>query len=118
MLSKAQKWASPSTGAQHLGNMEVHFFLRAFLFRGIFIRFLRQMQMPCKWVPLSIGTVLRNLKGVHLPGFLREKRKYIWVPFLDPEDIKILSLGPTGTLVKVQGSPELISDYGAQRAHL
>jgi hypothetical protein len=24
---------------------------------------------------------------------LREKKKYIWVPFLDPEDIKILRLG-------------------------
>jgi len=36
---------------------------------------------------------------------------------LDPEDIKILSLGgPSGTLVKGQGSPELISDYGAQSA--
>jgi hypothetical protein len=26
-----------------------------------------------------------------LPGLLREKIKYIWVPFLDPEVIKILS---------------------------
>jgi len=34
-----------------------------------------------------------NLEGVRLPGILREKKKYIWVPFLDPEDIKILSLG-------------------------
>jgi hypothetical protein len=25
--------------------------------------------------------------------FLREKKKYIWVRFLDPEGIKILSLG-------------------------
>jgi len=73
--------------------MEVHFFLRAFLFREIFMRFSREMQMPCKWVSLSIGTLLGNLEGVHLPGFLREKKKYIWVPFLDPEDIKILRLG-------------------------
>jgi len=27
--------------------------------------------------------------GVHLLLFLREKKKYIWVRFLDPEDIKI-----------------------------
>jgi hypothetical protein len=27
-----------------------------------------------------------------LPGFLRERIKYIWVPFLDAEDTKILSL--------------------------
>jgi len=51
------------------------------------------MQMPCKLVSLSIETLFGKLEGVHLPGFLREKKKYIWVPFLDPEDIKILSLG-------------------------
>jgi len=28
-----------------------------------------------------------------LPGFMREKKKYIWVPFLDPEDIKVVCLG-------------------------
>jgi len=73
--------------------MEALFFLRAFLFRAIFIRFSREMQMPCKLVSLSIETLFGKLEGVHLPGFLREKKKYIWVPFLDPEDIKILSLG-------------------------
>jgi hypothetical protein len=31
--------------------------------------------------------------GFHLPGLLTEKKKYIWVPFLDPEAIKILNLG-------------------------
>jgi len=81
-----------SIGAPLLGNMEVRFFLRAFLFRGIFMSFLREMQMPCKRVCLSIGTLLGNLEGVRLPRFLREKEKYIWVPFLDPEDIKILGL--------------------------
>jgi len=35
---------------------------------------------------------------------------------LDPEDIKILSLGVYGTLVMELGSPELIIDYGAERA--
>jgi hypothetical protein len=93
MLSKAQKWASASVGAPLLGNMEVRFFLRAFLFRGIFMRFLREMQMPCKRVSLSIGTLLGNQEGVCLPGFFTEKKKYIWVPFLDPEDTKILSWG-------------------------
>jgi len=28
-----------------------------------------------------------------LPGLFERKGKYIWVPFLDPEEIKILSLG-------------------------
>jgi hypothetical protein len=29
---------------------------------------------------------------------------------------KVEVLGPSGTLAKEQGSPELVSDYGAQRA--
>jgi len=37
---------------------------------------------------------------------------------LEPEGINILNLGPSGTLVKGQGPPELILDYGAQRARL
>jgi hypothetical protein len=49
---------------------------------------------------------------------LREKEKYIWVPFLDPEDINILSMGAIWDLIMEEGSPELISDYGAQRARL
>jgi hypothetical protein len=48
-----------------------------------------------------------------MPGLLREKKKCIWIPFLEPEDIKILSLGD---IWNEQGSPELISDYGAKRA--
>jgi len=43
MLNMAQKWASASIGAPLLGNMEVRFFLRAFLFRGISMRFSREM---------------------------------------------------------------------------
>jgi hypothetical protein len=39
---------------------------------------------------------------------------YLGSLFLDPEDIKSLCLGPSGTLAKEQGSPELILDYGAQ----
>jgi hypothetical protein len=45
--------------------------------------------------------------------FRKKKGYYIWVSFLDPKDIKIYVWGPYGTLVKEQGSPELISDYGA-----
>ena len=74
--------------------------------------------MPCKRVSLSIGAPLGNLEGIRLPGLFERKGKHMWVPFSDPEDIKFLSLGPSGTLVNGQGSPELISDYGAQRAHL
>ena len=82
------------------------------------MRFLRDMQRPCKWVYLSIGALLGNLEGVCLLGFLRNKNKYIWVPFLDPEDIQILNPGAIWNFSKGTGSPELILDYGAQRAHL
>ena len=44
MLSKARKWVSASIGAPLLGNMEGHFIHRGFLFKGIFIRFSREMQ--------------------------------------------------------------------------
>jgi hypothetical protein len=33
------------------------------------------------------------LEGIRLPGLFERKREYIWVPFWDPEDIKILSMG-------------------------
>jgi hypothetical protein len=55
--------------------------------------------------------------GYAFRHFLREKEKYIWIPFLDPEDI-VLSLGAIWNFDKGQGCPELISDYGAQRAGL
>jgi len=64
--------------------------------------------MPCRRVSLSIGALLGYLEGVCLPGLLREKKKYIWVPFLDPEAIKILSPGHLELLVKERGSLELI----------
>jgi hypothetical protein len=57
--------------------------------------------MPRKQVSLSIGALLKNLEGVCLPGLLREK--YIWVPFLDPEAIKILSLGAIWNFSKGAG---------------
>jgi hypothetical protein len=49
--------------------------------------------MPCRRVSLSIGALLANLEGICLPGLSREKKKYIWVPFFNPEAVKILSLG-------------------------
>jgi hypothetical protein len=64
-------------------------FLRAFEIKG-YIK--RDVKMPCKRVSLSIGTPLGNLEGVHLLGLFEGKGLCIWVPFLDPEDIKILSL--------------------------
>jgi hypothetical protein len=48
---------------------------------------------------------LTSLRHVYLGSFS-----------LDPEDIMSLSLGTIWTLAKEQGSPELTSDYGAQRA--
>ena len=74
--------------------------------------------MPCKWVSLSIGAPLGNLEGDCLPQLSERKGNYIWVAFLDPEDIKILCLGTIRNLVNGQGSHELISDHGAQRACL
>ena len=59
--------------------------------------------MPRKRVSLSIGTLLGNLEGVRFPGLLREKKKYIWVTFLKPEDIKIFSLGAILNLGKGTG---------------
>jgi hypothetical protein len=43
--------------------------LTAFLFGEIFMRFSRDMQMPCKRVSLSIGALLGNLEGVYLSDF-------------------------------------------------
>ena len=45
--------------------------------------------MPCKRVSLSIGAP----EWIRLTGLFKRKGKSIWVAFLDPEDIKILSLG-------------------------
>jgi hypothetical protein len=73
MSSKAWKWAFASIGAPLLGNTVGHFFLRVFLLRGIFMRFLK-CKMPCKRVSLSIGALLGNLERVRLLGFLREKK--------------------------------------------
>jgi hypothetical protein len=68
MLRKARKWASASIGPPLLGNMEGRFLLRAFLFRGISYEVFKRCKMPCRWVSLSIGALVGNLEGVHLPG--------------------------------------------------
>ena len=44
------------------------------------------------------------------------RHTYLVSFFLDPEDINSLSLGAIWNLVKAQGSLDLVSDYGAQRA--
>ena len=93
MLSKGQKWASISIGAPLLGNMDGRFFLGAFLLKEFWLGPLDICKMPCRRLSLSIGAMLGNLEGVRLLGLLGEKKEYIWVPFLDPEDIKILFLG-------------------------
>jgi hypothetical protein len=58
------------------------------------MRVSRDMQkMPSKWVSLSIRAPLWNLEGVRMWVLFERKEQYIWVRFLDPEGIKILSLG-------------------------
>ena len=50
---------------------------------------------------------------------LREKKKMrIWVPFVGPRGHKKLSLGAIWNFNKEQGSPELVIDYGEQRAQI
>jgi hypothetical protein len=70
--------------------MEGSSFLRAFQ-TNRYIK--RCIKMPRKQVSLSIGALLGNLDMIRLPGLFERKGKYIWVPLLEPEDIKILSLG-------------------------
>jgi hypothetical protein len=90
MLSKALEWASVSLEAPLLENMEGRSFLRAFEIKRYIKRY---VQMTCKPVSLSIETPLGNLDVIRCPGLFESKGKNIWVPFLDPEDNKILSLG-------------------------
>jgi len=73
--------------------MDGRFFFGAFSLEEFLLGPFRDMQMPCRRVSLSIGALLGNLEVIRLLKLLREKKYYIWVPFLDPEAIKILSLG-------------------------
>jgi len=59
--------------------------------------------MPFKQVSLSIGPPFGNLEGICLPGLFEWKGYYIWVLFLDPEDIKILNLGAIWNFCKGAG---------------
>ena len=45
------------------------------------------------------------------------RHTYLGSFFLDPEDIKSLSLGPSGNLVKEQGYFNPVSDHGVQGAY-
>jgi hypothetical protein len=57
------------------------------------MRFLTDMQNALQaGLPLHRGRVGES-GGGSLAGTFERKEKYIWVPFLDPEDIEILSLG-------------------------
>jgi hypothetical protein len=82
MFGQVLEWASVFQGAPCLGNMKGNSFLRAFEIK-------RYIKMPCKHVSLSM---LGNLEGIRLPGLSERKGKYTWFPFLDPDNIKILSL--------------------------
>jgi hypothetical protein len=119
VLSKAQKWASTSIGAPLLGNVEGRIFLGAFLSRGIFMRFLRDRQMPCKQVSLSIGALMGNMEGALLSGFLRERKSTSGFLSWTQRTLRFyISLGAIWNFSKEPGYPELKSDCGAQRAHL
>jgi len=67
---------------------------------------------------VSIEAPLGNLEGIRLPGLLREKNSISGLFSWTQRTLRFEVWGPSGTLVKGQGSPELISDYGAQRARL
>jgi hypothetical protein len=82
-LSQGTPWGGPGARAPSLGTP------KDMLKRHI----TRDVIMPCMWVSLSIGAPLGNLEGIHLLGLFERKGSYVWDLFLDPEDIKILSLG-------------------------
>ena len=74
--------------------------------------------MFCKRASLFIGAPLGNLEGVRLPGPLREKKSISEFLCWTLRPLRFYVRGASGTLVKEQGSPELILDYGAQRDRL
>ena len=68
--------------------------------------------MPCGRTSLLIGeSGARSFAGT----FEEIKRQIYPGSFVDPEVIKIQVWRPSGTLVRVESSPQLILDYGAQR---
>jgi hypothetical protein len=81
--------------------MERRSFLRAFKLK----RYIKiYVKMSCKRVCLSIGAPFGNLEGIRLPGRFERKGKYIWVLFLDPEDIKDINLGAIWNFDKGTGA--------------
>ena len=72
----------------------------------------------CKRPALSIGALLWKLEGVRLLVLLREKEKAYLGSFSWTQRTLNLSLGAIWNFSKKQSSPELISDYGAQRSCL
>jgi hypothetical protein len=76
----------------------------------------RDVKMPCKQVSFSIGALLENLGALICQDCLSEKDSASGLLSWTQSTLRFLTWGPSGTLVKGQGSPELISDYGAQGA--
>jgi len=67
---------------------------------------------------LSLGAPLGNLEGISLPKLLREKDSISGFLSWTQRTLIFWVWEPSETLVKGQGSLELISDYGAQRTPL
>ena len=44
------------------------------------MRFLRDVQKPCRRASLITGALIGEPGGFHLPGLLTVKGKYIWIP--------------------------------------
>jgi len=74
--------------------------------------------MSYKRVSLSIGALLGNPDEIHLLGLFEEKESISGFLSWTQRTLRFSVWRPSGTLVKGQGSPELISDYGAQRTCL
>jgi len=102
-LSEEVPWRGPGGGAPSLGTLED------------MLRKSPDMGISLHGGPFPAEGNLVCGGGSHTGDFDRCMKEGF---FLDPEAIKILSLGAIWNLVKEQGSPELISDYGAQRARL
>jgi len=69
------------------------------------MRFLGDMQMPCRWASLFIGALLGNLEGVRVPGLLREMNS-ISEYLCEPGGHSGLSLSEALTsLIHIQGVP-------------
>jgi hypothetical protein len=67
---------------------------------------------------LHRGTLGETGSGFACQDFLREKDSISGFLSWTQRTLRFEVWGPSGTLVKVQGFPELISDYGPQRAGL